>query len=315
MRIIGTGSAIPKLNVKNDELSAFLDTSDEWITTRTGIRERRVISDETLEELALQAAKNALEMAQLSPGDIDFILFSNVYNAYRTPGLGCILQGMLNANCASIDINGACAGFLYALEMAQAYTKSGTYQTILVVCAEENSRMADWSDRSTCVLFGDAAAAAIVTADGPDAQFKMSNQACPAFLNATNPSGNSPYRKHPMDGSAIYMNGQEVYKFAVSTATSDLRALMSGAGLLAEDVSLFILHQANLRIIEAIRTRFKQPPEKFPTNIAHYGNTSSASVPLLMDELNRSGKLQRGMTLALSAFGAGLTAGACLLQW
>jgi 3-oxoacyl-[acyl-carrier-protein] synthase-3 len=175
--------------------------------------------------------------------------------------------------------------------------------------------MADWTDRSTCVLFGDAAAATIVTNEGPPALFKLSNQPDTEFLYAKNPSGNSPYQQHHTDGSYIRMNGQEVYKFAVSTSTGDLTALLAQAGLTPDEIAYFILHQANLRIIEAVRTRFRLPEEKFPTNIAQYGNTSSASIPLLLDELNRAGKLESGAKIAFSAFGAGLTAGACLMEW
>lgn len=315
MKLLGLGAATPALAVSNADLAAFLDTSDEWIATRTGIRERRILSGEQLEELAAEAGRRALADAGVRAEAVDFIICSNVYSSYMTPGLGCVLRGRLGARCASVDINAACAGFLYGLDMAQAYLKAGRYRTILLVCAESPTRMMDWTDRSTCVLFGDAAAAAVLTADGPDALFRTSNSEGLEFLYAHNPPGNCPYIKNAPEPHAVRMNGQEVYKYAVSVAVSDIRTLLEEAALSADDISHYVMHQANLRIVEAIRARLKQPKAKFPHNMERYGNTSSASVPLLLTELRQQGKLKPGDKLAISAFGAGLTAGSCIMEW
>lgn len=314
MKIIGTGSAAPKLRITNDDLSAFLDTSDEWIRTRTGIAERRILTDEALEDLAAEAAEKALEQAGLGAGQVDYIFCSNVINPYLTPALSCVIQGKIGAACPCIDLNGACAGFLYALEMAEAYLKSGKCQNILIVAAECPSRMIDWTDRATCVLFGDGAAAAVVSAGGEDASFLMHTSCDTSVLHAYHASGNCPYTPQTAS-SPLFMNGQEVYKFAVSRSTEDLRTLCADRGMELSQVGHFLLHQANLRILEAVRTRLKQPKEKFPHNVELHGNTSSAGIAILLDELSRGGALQKGEYLAMSAFGAGLTSGACILKW
>lgn len=315
MKIIATGSALPKLTVTNEDLAKFLDTSDEWITSRTGIRERRILSDESLQDLAVEAAENALAQAGLTINDIDYIICSNVHNAYLAPSLSCVVREMMRAECPCFDLNGACAGFIYALETADAHLHMGRYKTILVISAEATTRMADWTDRSTCVLFGDAAAAAVVRAGGEETPFLMSCADGVEHLYSYHGAGNSPYAKNAPEARALYMNGQEVYKYAVSLATADIHALCEEKGIPLEGIDWFVLHQANLRIIDAVKMRIKQPSEKFPLNIQHYGNTSSASVPLLLDQMNRAGKLKRGDHILMSAFGAGLTAGSCLLTW
>lgn len=314
MKIIGTGSAAPKLCINNDDLSKFLDTSDEWIRTRTGIVERRILTEESLEDLAAEAANSALSEAGLLAADIDYILCSSVLNPYLTPALSCVVQGKIGAACPCLDLNGACAGFLYALEMADALLASGKARNILVLAAECPTRMVDWTDRSTCVLFGDGAGAAVVSAGGEDPAFRMYTACDTTVLNAYHASGNCPYTK-PSPATPLYMSGQEVYKFAVSRATEDIKALCAEQGKELSDIGHFLLHQANLRILEAVRNRLKQPEEKFPHNVERYGNTSSAGVAILLDELNKAGALKRGEYLALSAFGAGLTSGACLLRW
>jgi 3-oxoacyl-[acyl-carrier-protein] synthase-3 len=352
VRIIGLGSALPSLTVTNNDLATFLDTSDEWILTRTGITQRRLLSDERIEDLAAAAAKQALAQAGISAADIDYLLCCNTYSAWMTPGLGCIVSALLGSKSPSLDLNGACAGFVYALEVAQALLASGSYRRMLIICAESPSQMVNWADRATCVLFGDAAAAVVVDGEGADARFVLRNEPGLDFLYAHNSPGNSPYRTprnlpsaspsgadtpdtdtpgadtpepsgvqasgaqpNDLPPSGIQMNGQEVYRFAVSAATRDLGKLLEAEGYTTEDVSHFLLHQANLRIIEAVRSRFKQPRSKFPTNIESCGNTLSASIPLLLSELDQQGALARGNILAMSAFGAGLTTGACLMKW
>lgn len=315
MRILGTGSALPKRVVKNEELTQFVDTSDEWIKTRTGISTRRVITTETLEELGAQAAKNALENAGLSANDLDLIICSTVQGDQITPALGCLIQRAIGAKCPAFDLNAACPGFEYALDVAESYIASGRARNILVVSSESVSYLCNWTDRSTRVLFGDGAGAAVV---GQGGDYLSSHFVCEGgdeVLRAPMPNGNSPFTQRPVSWSGLYMNGPEVYKFAVAGSIRDIRTVVEQAGITMDEVGHFVLHQANLRIIEAVRTRLKQPKEKFPHNIEHYGNTSSASVPILLDELNRAGALQKGEIVVLSAFGAGLCTGACAIRW
>lgn len=315
MKITGLGKALPALTVTNDDLAEFLDTSDEWISSRTGISSRQLITSETIEDLATAAAKEALDAAGITAQDIDYILCCNSFSTWMTPGLGCIVGDKLALGVPSLDINGACAGFMYALELVQSLLVSNSYKRILIVCAETPTHMIDWTDRSTCVLFGDAAAAVVVEKGGEDASFLLKNEPGLDFLYARNPRGNSPYCTDETQACFVQMNGQEVYRFAVNVATRGIKQLVDEAQLSLEDVDYFCLHQANMRIIEAARSRFKQPREKFPTNIEHRGNTLSASIPLLLHQLAQEDKLKPGTTLAMSAFGAGLTSGACLMRW
>lgn len=315
MRILGTGSALPAFTLDNERLTEFLDTSDEWIRTRTGICSRQVITDETLLKLGTDAARRALENAGTDAADIDFIICSTVQGDFVTPSMACLIQNELGAGCPAMDINGACAGFIYALDLADAYLASGRARRVLVICAEAMSRIVDWTDRSTCVLFGDGAGAVVV--DGGEGRFsaRLTSAGNSVPLNCRPNPGNSPFATVHESMSALYMDGQEIYKFAVSHCVEDLQKVIAQAGLTEDMVDHYLLHQANKRIVDAARARLKQPQEKFHTNIAVRGNTSSASIPILLDEINRAGSLKKGDLLALSAFGAGLTTGACVLEW
>ena len=315
MKIIGTGRAHPAKVVTNAMLETFLDTSDEWIRTRTGITERRLISSERLEDLATEAAMKAIEDAGLTPADIDYIICSNVVNEYITPSLSCIVQGAIGARCATVDVNAACSGFIYALDMADDRLKSGKAKNILVMAAEEPTRMVDWEDRSLCVLFGDGAGAVVVT-EGEgligSRLTTMSKTDCLHYVRRLEPT---PYITKDEPSGPMYMNGKEVFKTAVLSSSRDIKTLLDNAGLQPSDIKYYILHQANLRIIDAIANWLKLDMSHFPTNVERCGNTSSASVPMLLDELSREGKLQRGDKLLLSAFGAGFTTGACIIEW
>lgn len=315
MRILGTGSALPAFTLGNERLTEFLDTSDEWIRTRTGICSRQVITGETLLQLGAKAANAALENAGIAPQDIDFIICSTVQGDFVTPSMACLIQNEIGAQCPAVDINGACAGFVYALDMADSLLIAGKAKRALVVCAEGMSRIVDWTDRSTCVLFGDGAGAAVV--DAGDALFKarLTSSGNSVPLNCRPNPGNSPFATVHESMSALYMDGPEIYKFAVSHCVEDLQAVIAEAGLEVGNVSHFLLHQANKRILDAARVRFRQPAEKFHSNVAVRGNTSSASIPILLDEVNRAGLIKKGDILALSAFGAGLTTGACVIEW
>ena len=251
----------------------------------------------------------------MTSADIDYLLCSTVQADTVTPSLGCVLQAEIGAACPALDINGACAGFLYALDLADALLKAGKAARVLVVCAEGMSRMVDWSDRSTCVLFGDGAGAAVVDGGEGLLATRLTSAGDATFLNMHPSPGNSPFATSHLPMRALYMDGPEIYRFAVSHSVKDLRAVCEAAGVALEDVDHFLLHQANKRIIDAARVRLKQPEEKFPLNVQVRGNTSSASVPILLDEVSRAGRLRPGDILAMSAFGAGLTTGACVLRW
>ena len=315
MRILGTGSALPAFTLTNDRLSQFLDTSDEWICTHTGIRSRQIITEETLLDLAGRAADTALKDAGVTAGQIDYILCSTVQADTVTPSIGCVLQARLGASCAAVDINAACAGFVYALDLADAYMRAGKARRMLIVCAEWMSRIVDWEDRSTCVLFGDGAGAVVV--DGGDGLLatRLTSEGDATHLNMYPHSGNSPFAAGGTPMRPLHMNGPEIYRFAVSRSVSDLQAVCKQAGVSEDEIDCFLLHQANKRIINAARARLKQPEEKFPTNVEKRGNTSSASIPILLDEVSRAGRLHAGDLVAMSAFGAGLTTGACVLRW
>ncbi|NMB37039.1 MAG: ketoacyl-ACP synthase III [Bacteroidales bacterium] len=316
MNIIGTGRAHPSLTVTNEMLSRFLDTSDEWITTRTGIKQRQLISHEKLEDLAAEACNNALEDAGISAKDIDFFICSNVVNEYITPSLSCIVQGMIGATCACFDLNSACAGFIYALDIANSFFKTKKeVNHILILCAEEPTRMCDWQERSTCVLFGDGAAAVVLSRGDDFIGSSLSSFSCVEPLYQIRELEKTPFITKEEFGGPLVMKGQEVFKLAVKSSLSDIRKVVEDNGYTYDEVDYYLLHQANIRIIDTIRRSLDQDEVKFPHNIRHYGNTSSASLPILLDELNRNQTLNSGDTIVLSAFGAGFTSGACLLNW
>jgi 3-oxoacyl-[acyl-carrier-protein] synthase-3 len=315
MKIIGTGSAHPKCAVSNEMLERFLETTDEWITERTGIKERCVISSEKLEDMAVEAANKALEDAGLTVADIDFIICSNVVNEYVTPALSCIIQGKLGAKCPTLDINAACAGFIYAMDMADDKLRSKKAKNILIVCAEEPSRMVSWQNRSTCVLFGDGAGAAVVTEGDELKAIRLTTESMTDVLYYQRKLEPTPYIDKEENFEPLVMRGREVFKHAVSNSNKDIKILLDETGLSVDDIKYFVLHQANRRIIDAIRNFLGVEEERVPHNVERYGNISSAALPALLDELNRGGKLHKGDKLVFSAFGAGFTTGACIIEW
>ncbi len=315
MKIIGTGSALPAKAVTNEMLAGFLDTSDEWISTRTGIRTRRLLSTETLRDLALKAARAALESSGLRPEDIDYLICSNVANSYVSPSLGSIILGPLGCCCPTFDMNGACAGLVYSLDVADAFLKSKDVKNILIVAAEEPSRFCSWHDRATCVLFGDGASALVVTQGEGFRDFRLTGKTHTDVMYYKRAMEPTPFDRVEEKTMPLVMEGREVFRLAVEASMEDVDVLLERNGMTGADIDLFLLHQANKRIIECIREHLGQPKEKFPTNIQNYGNTSSASIGILMDELSRQGKLKDGATLMLSAFGGGFVTGAAILKW
>ncbi len=315
MKIIGTGSALPSLRVTNHELEGFLDTSDEWITERTGIKERRLLSTESLYDLAVEAAEKAIQSAGVRPEQLDFIICSNVANRFVTPGMNCILQGRIGARCAGLDINVACAGFVNALMLADSMMQAGRAEHILVVCAEEPTKYCNWNERDTSILFGDGAAAVVLA---PGEGFKavhMSMVSNKDVLYYERCMEKTPFEQNRVEGQPLVMKGRELFRVAVSHSAKDIQKVLEMAGLKPSDVTCYLMHQANKRIIEGVRAILNEAEEKFPTNIEKYGNTSSASIPILLDEMLHENRIHQGDTLVMSAFGAGFVSAACVMQW
>jgi len=314
-RFLGTGSCVPERVVTNEELSRFVDTSDEWITQRVGVKTRHVCTEETAADLAAEAARRALENAAVESGELDLILCATVSGEDVCPSVGCMVQQAIGASCPAFDLNAACPAFLYLLETAAGFFARG-YGKILVVGAERMSRIVDWTDRATCVIFGDGAGAAVLGRGDGYLSSKLATFGGDKVIKIPQHKGNSPFwqggeEAHPY----IHMNGQETYKFAVRALRRDLMDVIERAGLQQQDVDHVIPHQANYRIIHDARKRLEIPPDRFRMNIDRVGNTSAASIPLLLDELNRGGMLQRGQILAMCAFGGGLSSAACIVRW
>lgn len=315
MKILGTGSSLPKMQVTNDDLSKFLDTNDEWIFPRTGIKSRHIISSEKLEDLAVDAARKALDDAGVAAGELDTLICSNVVNEFITPSLSCIVASKLGISCPCFDINCACPGFIYAMDMADSYFRCGKVRKVLIVCAEEPTRMIDWSDRSTCVLFGDGAGAAVFGEGDNLLGTRLSAQPDPDKLYEIHKLQPTPYITKEEADVPLVMKGREVFKFAVTTSSRDITDILASTGITPDQVSYYMIHQANLRIIDGIREHLGVAPEKFPTNIRDHGNSSSASCPILLDECNRAGMFKKGDILVFSAFGAGLLSATAVLEW
>lgn len=313
-KIIGTGKALPKTSVSNHDVSKLVDTNDAWITSRTGIKSRRICTEESVTDLCEHAARAAIDKSKLKLSEIDMMIGSTICGDYLTPSLACSVAERLGISCPAFDLNAACSGFLYALHLADAYFSSNKANNILIICAEMMTKHVDWQDRSTCVLFGDGAGACVVTKGNALQYIHLTATGDTGILYLESGSGNSPFREEKPHGF-LRMRGQDVFKFAVSTVEMETKAALNHLQLTADDMDYFILHQANQRIIDSVRKRFDQPEEKFPTNIDRYGNISSATIPILLDEMLEAGKIQKGAKLLMSAFGAGLTTGTCVITW
>lgn len=318
-KIIGTGSAVPDQVVTNDDLARIVDTSDEWIRTRTGIRERRIASEQSgTSDLAAEAAREALKSAGVAPEELDIIILATSSADCCMPSGACEVQAAIGAfHAVAFDISAACSGFVFALNTVHSFFQAGIYKTGLVIGADTLSKLIDWKDRSTCVLFGDGAGAAVVRADESGRLYMTmgaDGSRGSALECGGRTTGNFLTGKQPELGY-MTMDGQEVFKFAVKRVPEAIKKVLVESGTDINEIKYFILHQANYRIFESIAKRLNLPMEKFPVNLDRYGNTSGATIPLLLDEMNREGKLQRGDKLILAGFGAGLTWGATLLEW
>ncbi|HET6632362.1 MAG TPA: beta-ketoacyl-ACP synthase III [Rhodanobacteraceae bacterium] len=318
-RIIGTGSYLPERVVTNEELAELVDTSDEWIRTRTGIAERRRAAEgETTGDLAFHAATRALEAAGVEAGEIDLLVLGTTTPDIIFPATACLLQHRLGANgCAAFDVNAACSGFMYAMGTADSFIRAGKAKKALVVGAETLSRMVDWSDRSTCVLFGDGAGAVVLEASEEPGILTTQLHADGGFKHLLfNPVGVSAgFTDEPDHGVRVQMTGREVFKVAVKTLERLVDETLESVGYDKSQVDWLIPHQANLRIIEGTAKRLQLPMDRVIVTIDRHGNTSSGSVPLALDEAVRSGRIERGQTLLLEAFGGGFTWASALLRY
>lgn len=319
-RIAGTGSYLPEKVLTNDDLSKFVDTSDEWIASRTGIRERHVAAEgETTGDLAFHAATRALEAAGVEASELDLIVLGTTTPDIIFPSTACLLQHRLGANgCAAFDVNAACSGFVYALAVADQFIRSGTVKTALVVGAETLTRMLDWSDRSTCVLFGDGAGAVVLKADADTGILSTHLHADGGKKELLyNPVGVSVGFKpgEHNAGVKVLMTGNDVFKHAVKALDAVVEETLEANGLDRSEIDWLIPHQANLRIIEATAKRLAMPMERVVVTVDKHGNTSSGSVPLALDEAVRSGRVKRGQLVLLEAFGGGFTWGSALLRY
>ena len=319
-RIAGTGSYLPAKVLTNKDLEQFVDTSDEWIASRTGIRERHMAAEgETTCDLSLQAATRAMEAAGVTAADLDLIIIGTTTPDIIFPSTACLLQHRLGAiGCPAFDVNAACSGFIYALTIADKFIRSGSARTALVVGAETLTRMLDWTDRSTCVLFGDGAGAVVLKADTDTGILSTHLHADGSKKEMLyNPVGVSVGFKHGEHNSGVrvMMSGNDVFKYAVKALDSVVEETLLANGLDRHDIDWLIPHQANLRIIEATAKRLDMPMERVIVTVDKHGNTSSGSVPLALDEAVRSGRVQRGQLLLLEAFGGGFTWGSALVRY
>ena len=321
--IVGTGSYVPDKVLTNQDLEKMVETNDDWIVTRTGIKERHIAPPEmSVSELCYQAGLRALEDAQVDPKDVDLIIVATVTGDYAFPSTSCILADRLGAkNAAAFDLAAGCTGFIYGVATASQFVAAGMYNTVLVIGGETLSKIINWEDRSTCVLFGDGAGAAVLkpVQDGYGfLSFELGSDGSGGkFL--TQPAGGS---KCPASAESvekklhtIQMEGKEVYKFAVRIMGDVSVRVLETAGLTKDDVDLLVPHQANIRIVEASVKRLGISPEKVVINLDRYGNMSAASIPVALDEAVRAGRLNEGDIVIMVGFGAGLTWGACALKW
>jgi 3-oxoacyl-[acyl-carrier-protein] synthase-3 len=320
--IIGLGCYVPKKILTNKDLEKMVETSDEWITTRTGIKERRIAAaHESTSTLAFNAAKVALQNAGLKPEDLDLIIVATVTPDMPFPATSCIVQNMLGAkNAACLDMSAACAGFVYALVTAQQFVAGGLYKNALVIGSEKLSCVTDWEDRNTCVLFGDGAGAAVVAPvkdGGIIASYLGSDGSRSELLMLPGGGSRNPATKETVANKLhfIKMKGNEVFKLAVKIMSDAACKALKQCKLGVEDIDCFIPHQANMRILDAVARKMKLPLEKIFFNVAHYGNMSSASTAVALCEAFHSGRIKGGDIVVLDAFGAGLVWGSCVIQW
>ena len=319
-RIISTGACVPEQVITNDDLSKIVDTSDEWITQRTGIKRRHISAGENTSYFAINTARQVLERAEVSAEDVDLIIVASVTADYGTPSLACMVQKEIGAvNAVAFDVNAACSGFMFALSIADKYIKTGMYENAIVIGAETLSKIVDWKDRSTCVLFGDGSGGAYVEKSEDEGILKEELGAkgelwdilTQGYVGCSNAFNEEQLEKDNL--WYVNMDGRAVFKFATKAVTKSIERVMESAGVKPEEIKYVVPHQANVRIIEAVAHRMEVPMDKVLVNIEHYGNTSAGTLPLCIWDFED--KLKKGDNIIFTAFGAGFTWGAVYVKW
>lgn len=319
--ILGTGSYLPERVLTNDDLAKIVDTNDEWIQTRTGIKERRIAADDqATSDLAYEAGLKAIEDANIDKNEIDLIIIATSTPDYSMPSSAAIVQDKLGIKASGFDLEAACTGFVYGLVTGYSFIKSGIYKKVLVIGADAFSRLLDWEDRGTCILFGDGAGAVVLGEVETGGYLSSDLQADGSGANELIvPSSGSkiPFTEEVLKNREHYvkMNGREIFKFAVKVFPDTVEKSLEQANLNVDDIDMFIPHQANIRIIESIAKRFKQPLEKFYINLDKYGNTSAATIPIALDEAVKESRIKKGDKIIMVGFGGGLTYGSTIFQW
>lgn len=322
-KIVSTGACVPDQVITNDDLAKIVDTSDEWIVQRTGIRERRISSGDNTSVLAIGTARMVLERAQVKPEDVDLIIVASVTPDYGTPSLACMIQKELGAvHAVAFDVVAACSGFLFGLSVADKYIKTGLYRNAIVIGAETLSKIINWEDRSTCVLFGDGSGGAYVEASEEDNGIQQEELGTRGDLWEILTEGyTAPVNvfndvsKESDEEYFVHMDGRAVFKFATKMVVQSVAKVMQKEGITSDDISYVVPHQANARIIDVVAHKSGIPREKFYMNMDRYGNTSSASVPMALHELDAKGLIHRGDRIILTGFGGGMTWGTMLITW
>ena len=321
-KIKGTGSYRPVQVWDNDKLSHMMDTSDEWITQRKGIKKRHISGGENTSHFAINTARQVLERAEVAAEDVDLIIVASVTADYGTPSLACMVQKEIGAvNAVAFDVNAACSGFMFALSIADKYIKTGMYENAIVIGAETLSKIVDWKDRATCVLFGDGSGGAYVEKSEDmgileeelGAKGELWNILTQGYVGCSNAFNDI---KHEKDNLwYVNMDGRAVFKFATKAVTKSIERVMDTAGVKADEIKYVVPHQANARIVDIISRKLGIAQDKCYMNMSEYGNTSSASIPIVLNELNEKGLIERGDKLLLTGFGGGMTWGTMLISW
>lgn len=314
IKIVGSGFYVPENTVTNADMEKLVDTSDEWITQRIGVKQRHISTSESAADMAAKAAENAISRSGIDPSEIDLIIATTITSDSVCPTVAGTVGKAIGAKCPGFDLNSACSGFVFAFDIAEKYIAANAAKKILIASGERMSKIIDWSDRSTCVIFGDGAGCVIVEA-GEIYKSVLYTDGGDSVINIPNYDISNPFRKSASEKPYVFMDGGETFKFAVNKIVSDITEVAKTAGLTVGDIDYIIPHQANERIIKYAAKRLGIPIEKFYINIQKYGNTSSASVPMAIAEFARSGIPKSGDTVVLTAFGGGLSGGTCIFSW
>ncbi len=314
-KILGTGMYVPERVLTNDELEKMVETNDEWITKRVGISERRVCTSQTTSDLGIEAAKAALENSGVKAEELDLIICATISAEDLCPTVAAKVQAAIGASCPAFDVSSACSGFLFALETAYGYFAGGKVKKALVIASERLTKLVDFTDRNTCVLFGDGAGAVVLGEGENYIDSLIKTQGGDDVIKIPSNAGTSPFYTGEDNAPYIYMNGQETFKFAVDSMCHDVANIIEKNGLTSDDIAYIVPHQANARIIQFAVKRLKIDQNKFFMNVAKYGNTGGASVAIALAEMNSAGMLKAGDKIILTAFGGGLSSGVCLIEW